>query len=98
MKKKIKIVLDKYKPMGIYYYMPVPYGFGKQTLDYLGFFCGLGFAIEAKRLGGEPNERQDVIIADIRRSGAKVFVINSDASLQVFDDWLQWCVTVRWRG
>ncbi len=89
-KKEIKKVLDKYKGEGhIYWYMPVPGGYGKSTLDYLGFFYGLGFAIEAKRPRKGPTDRQGVVRDEIRAAGAEVFVINDDESLVDFEDWLQ---------
>lgn len=86
-KKKIKKLLDIYKGR-IYVHMPVPGGFGAPTLDYLGFFCGCGFAIEAKRPGGKPTERQEATIAQIRASGAAVFVVSDDASLAELELWL----------
>lgn len=44
-KEKIRMVLETYRERGIlYYYMPVPVGYGRSTLDYLGFICGYGFA------------------------------------------------------
>ena len=86
-KQKVKGVLDKYRKY-VYYYMPVPGGYGKSTLDYLGFCCGRGFAIETKRTGGKPTARQDVIAAQIMVGGAAVFVINSDATLDNLDLWL----------
>jgi len=74
-KKRIKLVLDKYAN-SIYYYMPVPAGYGAATLDYLGYCCGQGFAIEAKRPGGRPSQRQMQTIERIMLSGARVFVID----------------------
>jgi hypothetical protein len=89
-KKKINKILDKYKVEGhMYSYMPVPGGYGKATLDYLGFFYGLGFAIEAKRPDKKPTSRQEVVIKQIRESLAQVFIINDDESLTEFEDWLQ---------
>jgi hypothetical protein len=86
-KRGIKAVLDKYSA-NIYYYMPVPGGYGRSTLDYLGFCCGLGFAVEAKRPKGRPTERQQGMIEDIERGGAKVFVVNDVDTLKALDDWL----------
>jgi len=89
-KHKIKLVLETYRERGIlYYYMPVPVGYGRSTLDYLGFICGYGFAIEAKAEGKKPSERQKAIIEDIEGSGVPVFVINDVASLAQFNDWCQ---------
>jgi hypothetical protein len=94
-KKKIKIVLDNYSCHGIYTYMPVPGGFGQPTLDYLGFLYGRGFAIEAKRLNGKPTPRQEGTIEKISASGAQVFVVNDDASLQELADWLELIVQLK---
>jgi hypothetical protein len=87
-KQKIKKILDNYGSR-IYVYMPVPGGYGKSTLDYLGFIDGRGFAIEAKRPGKEPTTRQQIIRAEIERSGTPVFLINDDESLQDFECWLE---------
>jgi hypothetical protein len=86
-KLRIKSVLDKYKDCS-YYYMPVPGGYGKQTLDYLGFVLGRGFAIEAKAEDGKVTARQSVTIAQILQAGAKVFVINDEDSLAFFAKWM----------
>src|SRR5678810_259899 len=89
-KEKIKVILETYRREGIlYYYMPVPVGYGRSTLDYLGFICGYGFAIEAKAPGKHPSERQKAIIEDILGSGVPVFVIDGIASLVEFNDWCQ---------
>lgn len=63
---------------GLYYNMPVPGGFGESTLDYIGCYFGRFFAIETKRPGLKPTDRQKVIIAIMERAGAKVFVIDGD--------------------
>lgn len=83
----IRKVLDKYQDH-VYYFMPVPGGYGKATLDYLGFACGIGFAIEAKREGGRPTRRQLVAIDQIQKSRTKVFVINSREAVDELDQWL----------
>ena len=89
-KEKIKVVLETYREQGVlYYYMPVPVGYGRSTLDYLGFICGRGFAIEAKAPGKKPSPRQEGVIEDIEQSGARVFVIDSVSALTWFNDWCQ---------
>lgn len=85
-KARIKKSLDKYKGR-IYYHMPVPSGYGKQTLDYVGFFHGLAFAIEAKRPGKLPTERQEGTIEEMRAAEARVFVIDGDTA--ELDQWLE---------
>lgn len=72
----------------VYYEMPVPSGFGKTTLDYIGCANGRFFAIETKAPGGKPTERQKATIAQMRRAGAKVFVINEADDTQGLYDWL----------
>jgi hypothetical protein len=69
--------------------MPVPGGFGEPTLDYLGCFRGHAFAIEAKRPGGAPTERQRGTIARMIAAGMQVFVINDEVSLDDFSRWLE---------
>lgn len=76
-KTKIKKVLNR--PF-LWYDMPVPGGYGKSSLDFVGFFLGHGFAIEAKAPGKKPTSRQEGTIADIEASGAKVFVIDGDTT------------------
>ena len=88
-KQKIRAVLATYQEHGVYYFMPVPGGFGRSSLDYLGFLMGHGFAIEAKREGGEPTNRQKAEIARIERSHTPVFVISDVASLTEFNEWCQ---------
>lgn len=65
---------------GLYYWMPVPAGFGESTLDYVGCYRGLFFAIETKKPGGKPTSRQQQIIAAIERAGGKTFVIDGDTT------------------
>lgn len=88
-KEKVKKVLDKYKSSRIYWYMPVPNGYGKSTLDYLGFAASIGFAIETKRPRNDLTDRQQYIREDIERSGARVFRIRDEVELDVFEAWLK---------
>lgn len=90
-KRRIKKVLDNHRTTGnIYYYMPVPYGYGQQTLDYIGFASGHGFAVEAKRPGAKPTARQELTIVDMRLSGAKVFVIDGTGNTDTVEDLDLW--------
>ena len=63
---------------GLYYFMPVPSGYGESTLDYIGCYRGLLFAIETKAPGKHPTNRQKQIISAIERAGGAVFVIDGD--------------------
>jgi hypothetical protein len=62
----------------LYYFMPVPSGYGESTLDYLGCYRGKLFAIETKAPGKKPTSRQETTIRFIRAAGGKVFVIDGD--------------------
>jgi hypothetical protein len=74
-KKLINDVLASYPES--YVYMPVPYGYGPSTLDYLICHYGRFIAIEAKKPGGKPTDRQELIIAQIQTAGGDAFVIDS---------------------
>lgn len=88
-KKKINKMLDNYKNDGyLYYYMSVPSGYGKQTVDYLGCMLGRFFAIEAKRDGEGPTALQEKTLDEVTTAKGKTFVVNDDASLAVLDQWL----------
>lgn len=63
---------------GLYYFMPVPSGYGESSLDYLGCYRGKFFAIETKKPGGKPTDRQKMVIEKMRKAGAAVFVIDGD--------------------
>jgi hypothetical protein len=60
----------------VYFYMPVPSGYGKATLDYIGCSHGRFFGIEAKAPGKNVTTRQERTIDDMRKAGATVFVID----------------------
>lgn len=77
-KQKISNVLRN--TPGLYYFMPVPGGFGQSTVDYIGCYCGLFFAIEAKKPGGKPTQRQTQIMNAMEKAWGKVFVIDGDTT------------------
>lgn len=72
---------------GLYYWMPVPGGFGESTLDYIGCYRGRFFAVETKAPGKKPTPRQQQMIALIERAGGKAFVI--DGELTELETWLK---------
>lgn len=76
-KRKINKILSKYSEL--YAYMPVPYGYGPSSLDYIICIGGNFIAIEAKAPGKEPTARQIEIIRRIRLAGGKVFIIDGTA-------------------
>lgn len=86
-KAKINRLLDKYK--GNYCFMPVPYGYGQSTLDYLICMRGHFIAIEAKAPGKKPTDRQKMIMEKIRAAGGAVFLIDGDDGLSQLQDHLE---------
>ncbi|WP_245471280.1 VRR-NUC domain-containing protein [Bradyrhizobium genosp. SA-3] len=71
-----------------YRYMPVPYGYGLSSLDFLICHYGQFIAIETKAPGEKPTARQEKIIAEIEHAGGRVFVIDGQppqlAELEAF--------------
>lgn len=90
-KKKVSELLRKVE--GLYYWMPVPSGFGESTLDYVGCYCGLFFAIETKKPGGKPTDRQRITIEQIASAGGKTFVIDGDT--EELEEWLKSLQAIR---
>ena len=86
-KKQIRHVLAIYSEY-VYEFWPVPGGYGRSTIDCLGFVCGFGFAIEAKAPGEKPTERQEVIIKRITQAQVKVFIVDGPDGLAELDRWL----------
>lgn len=72
----------------VYLFMPVQTGMGMSTLDFLGSAGGRFFAIETKAPGKHPTDRQNKIIADIKNSGARVFVIDGREGLLELRAWV----------
>lgn len=86
-KAKVSTLLKSYGPK-LYYEMPVPSGFGKMTLDYIGWINGWAFSIETKRPGKKPTDRQSATIAQMQAAGAAVFVIDNVDGLGPLKEWL----------
>jgi hypothetical protein len=87
-KKKVSDLLKA--TSGVYYYMPVPGGYGGTTLDYIGCHRGAFFGIETKAPGKKPTDRQKQIISAIERGGGETFVIDNahDEALAELRTWL----------
>jgi hypothetical protein len=74
-KRELKKLLSE---IGAYYYMSVPMGYGKSTVDFLVCYKGQFFAIETKREGvGKPTARQACILREIAQAGGGVWLENS---------------------
>lgn len=88
-KNKLRSLLTDSDRWGyIYHYWPVPGGYGATTLDVIGCYRGLFFAVEVKKPGGRPTLRQQGVIEDIGLAGGRAFVVDGEASLAVFEKWL----------
>jgi hypothetical protein len=85
-KRKVSMLLRATKCM--YYEMPVPGGYGKTTLDYVGCHYGRYFAIETKAPGKKPTDRQNATMENMRRAGAKTFVIDGPEGIAELEAWL----------
>lgn len=80
-KQRIKKVLKEVQyPEKLWYYMPVPNAYGGHSLDFIGVYCGMSFAIEAKAPGKNPTPRQQATIIKMQRAGVAVFVIDGDTT------------------
>jgi len=91
-KAKIKALLKKYDRL--WYFMPVPGGFGVRTVDYIGCYRGVFFVIEAKRPGKDATDLQKLTLQAVRDAGGAAFLINDDETLAKFKDWLdEWSAT-----
>lgn len=74
-KKELKKFLTE---IGAYYYMSVPVGYGKSTVDFLVCHKGKFYAIETKREGvGKPTDRQACIMREIAHAGGGCWLENS---------------------
>lgn len=81
-KKKITSLLNSYGDQ-VYYFMPVPSGYGRRTVDYLVCICGLFVAIEAKREGGKPTGFQEQVLKDVTKAGGMSMVIDDDEGITI---------------
>ena len=60
-----------------YWYMPVPGGYGRQTVDFLCCINGKFVAIETKAPGKVPTPRQQLTITEIAKAGGISFSCDS---------------------
>lgn len=78
-KRKVNTRLAKYP--GLWKFMPVQRGMGMPALDYLLCVGGEFIAIETKAPGCAPTDRQRTTIRSIEQAGGRVFIVDSDDSL-----------------
>ncbi len=87
-KKRVKWLLDQYKPL--YQYWPVPMGMGPSSLDCLVCYMGHFIAIETKAPGKRPTPRQEFCAKQIHDACGMVFVVDGEASLEKLQEHLEW--------
>ena len=81
-KAAVKKVLKPYiEGKEMWAHWPVQTGYGAPTLDCTGAIRGQAFAIETKRPGEGPTERQKLTIAAMQAAGVTVFVIGTHADV-----------------
>lgn len=88
LEKTIKAAVRKrLKEIGAYQFWPVQIGLGGPTLDCIGCYNGLYFAIETKRPSAKPTKLQWVTIEEILAAGGLVYVIDSlEGARALFSD------------
>lgn len=72
-KDKVKEILREFD---VYWHCPVQNGMGAPGLDFWCCYRGIFFAIETKAPGKTPTPRQLITIAQVRKAGGMVFVID----------------------
>ena len=88
MKKRLKELL---KEFGVYYYMPVPGGYGMPALDFICCLDGFYFQIETKAGKKDMTPRQKGVAKQVEKAGGKAFLINEDTA--TWDKLLLWLTT-----
>lgn len=88
LKLQVSEVLKNYQPH-LWYYMPVPGGFGATTLDYIGCFHGFFFAVETKRPGKALTPRQEMVRSQMTQAGGIVFKVSGEFELLRLKAWLE---------
>lgn len=83
-KKEIKELLKKHN---CWFYMPVPYGYGSPSLDFLGAKSGRMFGIEAKAPGEKPTKRQILTMTDMANHDIPCFVCDG-TNLEELERWI----------
>lgn len=87
-KAKVRKVLEKYPHWGFW---PVPTGYGRTSLDYIGCINGRFFAIETKAPGKKPTPLQEQTMKQMMHSGGIVFLVvggEEGEALRSLDIWL----------
>lgn len=91
-KAKVKRILERIPNRPVYGWWPVPAGYGRNSLDFVGCIDGQFFAIETKAPGERPTALQQNVINTIRQAGGVVFVIDDTDAYPVsaLEAWLNY--------
>jgi hypothetical protein len=85
-----KAVKERLEEIGAYQHWPVQYGWGKRTLDCIGCYRSLYFAVETKKPGKLPTLNQKTTMQQIQDAGGLVFVVDTvEKARDLFNDRLQ---------
>lgn len=83
-------------------FWPVPSGFGESHLDYVGCIDtpsgGRFFAVETKAPGKKPTPRQSLRIANVKKAGGVVFVIDGTLHTDTCGQLMAWLKQVTSEG
>jgi len=90
----VKTLLDRYKPHGLWYFMPVSAGYGQQGIpDFIACFGGQFIAIETKSPNGNLTTLQALQLSLLQNAGAMVFVIKGTTNLDLLEVHLNMLLT-----
>jgi hypothetical protein len=82
----VKTLLDRYKPHGLWYFMPVSAGYGQQGIPEF-------IAIETKSPNGNLTTLQALQLSLLQNAGAMVFVIKGTTNLDLLEVHLNMLLT-----
>lgn len=93
-KKLFKVVEQDY-PGKLYWFMPPANGFGRSGIpDFVGWFAGHSFVVEAKSGAGTTTAHQDMELAKAMQAGARGWIVR-EASMDAFQNefraWVALC-------
>ena len=72
-----------------WYFMPGQAGFGVKGIpDFIGHYHNTFWSLETKAPGKKPTGFQHLQIKAIAASGGKVFAVDGEESLKIFEAWL----------
>lgn len=85
-----KWVRDLLKSLGddCWWQSVAPGAFGGPTVDFVGFYRGMGFAVETKRPDKLPTSQQLATLQKQGRAGALTFLVRDKETFALFKRWI----------